>query len=85
VFPERTTGNIKQYVHEQAVELVFNLDEVSCSDWEDRCEKSVIVPTIFEERIIHHKVQKATKHVTALVYVTAAGTEDHLIWSFRKN
>jgi hypothetical protein len=36
VFLERTIDNVKLNVHGQAVELGFNLDEVGCSDWEDR-------------------------------------------------
>jgi hypothetical protein len=45
------------HLHGQAVELVFNLDEGGCSDWEDHCEKSAIVPTVFKGRMIHHKVK----------------------------
>jgi hypothetical protein len=32
----------------------------------------VIVPTVFEGHMIYHKVKSLTKHVTALVCVTAA-------------
>jgi hypothetical protein len=32
VFLEKTIGNVKQYVHGQAVELAFNLDEVGYSN-----------------------------------------------------
>jgi hypothetical protein len=71
VFLERTIDNIKQYVHWQAVELGFNLDEVGSSTGEDRCRQNVIVPTVCEGRMIHHKVKRLTKHVTALVCVTA--------------
>jgi hypothetical protein len=71
VFLERTIDNIKQYVPWQAVELLFNPDEVSVSDWEDRCEKSMIVPTVFKGRMIHHKVKRSTKHAIALACVTA--------------
>jgi hypothetical protein len=71
-FLETTVDNIKQYVHGQAVELVFALGEVGCSDWEDRCEKTLVVPAIFKKRVIHHKVKRSIKHLTALVCVAAA-------------
>jgi hypothetical protein len=57
MFLERTGDNIEQCVHGQAVELIFNLDEIGCSDWEDICEKSVVVPRVFKVRVIHHKVK----------------------------
>jgi hypothetical protein len=39
VFLERTIDNVKRHVHAQAVELVFNLDEVGGSDWEILAKK----------------------------------------------
>jgi hypothetical protein len=56
VFLERTSHNVKLNVHGQAVKLVFGLDEVGCSDWEDRCQKSVIIPKVFKGCAMHHKV-----------------------------
>jgi hypothetical protein len=55
------------------LKLFFDLDEGRCSDWEDRCEKGVIVPTVFKGRMIRHKVKRSRKNVTALVCVTAVG------------
>jgi hypothetical protein len=60
-------------VHGQAVALGFNLDEVGCSDPEDRCEKGVIVPARFKGRMVHHKGKRSAKYATALAFVTAAG------------
>jgi hypothetical protein len=46
-------------------ELVFNLDEVGMSEWEDRKEKKVIVPTFMDDRtigryIIQHQRESGT-------------------------
>jgi hypothetical protein len=73
VFLERTIDNIKQYMHGQVFELVFNLDEIGYSDWEDHCKKCVIVLMVFKGPLIHHKLTGSTRHVTTLVSVTAAG------------
>jgi hypothetical protein len=35
------------------VELVFNLDEISMPEWEDRKEKKGIVPTFMDGQTIH--------------------------------
>jgi hypothetical protein len=47
MFLERTIANIKQYVHRQAAELVLNFDEFGCPDWNNRCEKSMMIATVF--------------------------------------
>jgi hypothetical protein len=65
-------NNIKQYIHRQAVQLVFDLDEVGSSDWQDYCEKRVIVSTVFAGCVIHHKKGKSTIHVRDLVCLTVA-------------
>jgi hypothetical protein len=62
-------------MHRRAVKLVFNLDEVGCSEWGDRREKHVIFPAVLKGCLTHHKVKRSTKHVTTLVRVTAAGDQ----------
>jgi hypothetical protein len=37
-------------------ELVFNLDEVGISEWEDRKDRNAIVPKTMDEQTIHHRV-----------------------------
>jgi hypothetical protein len=43
MFLERSVQNLNEYVHGWTAELVFNLDEVGISDWEDRKARKVVV------------------------------------------
>jgi hypothetical protein len=45
-------------------ELVFNLDEVGSSDWEDRKPKNVIVPRAASPDAIYHEASQ--QHMTLL-------------------
>jgi hypothetical protein len=40
-------------------ELVFNLDEVGMSEWEDRKVRKVIVPTTMDDQKIHHRASRS--------------------------
>jgi hypothetical protein len=40
-------------------ELVFNLDEVGMSEWEDRKERKVIVPRTMENGRIYHRESRS--------------------------
>jgi hypothetical protein len=61
------------FVHRRPCELVFNVDEVGCSDWEDGSEKSVIILICLKSKMIHHGIRCSRKHITALRCVAAAG------------
>jgi hypothetical protein len=55
------------------VELVFNLDEVGISDWEDRKTKTVIVPASMHGQMIHHEISRSVKHISVIACISAAG------------
>jgi hypothetical protein len=55
------------------VELVFNLDEVGISNWENRKAKTVIVPATMHGQTIHHEISRAVKHISVIACVSAAG------------
>jgi hypothetical protein len=55
------------------VELVFNLDKVTMSEWEDRKEKKVIVSMTMDGQTIHHDASRSVKHISAIAYITAGG------------
>ena len=65
--------NMKKYVEGRMSELTFNLDEVGCSDWEDRKPKCVIIPKNTDSDEIFHSVDRSSKHISLLVCVSAAG------------
>jgi hypothetical protein len=45
VFPYAGLDGFRDHVHHAYPELVFNLDEIGISEWEDRCTRRVIVPS----------------------------------------
>jgi hypothetical protein len=58
VFLKRTIQDLDDYVQGCLAELVFNLDEVSVSDWEDRKTKAVILPAGVRGQTIHPGVSR---------------------------
>jgi hypothetical protein len=52
-------------------ELVFNLDEVGMSKWEDSKKKKVIVPMRMDGQTIHHGASRSVKHILVIVCITA--------------
>jgi hypothetical protein len=58
-FLDESTRCLRENVHEMKVELVFNLHEVSMSEWKDRKEKKVIVPITMDDQTIHQGASKA--------------------------
>jgi hypothetical protein len=54
-------------------ELAFNLDEVGMSEWQDRKEKEVTVPTFTDGQTIHHRALRGARHISIITCITAAG------------
>jgi hypothetical protein len=54
-------------------ELVFNLDEIGMSEYEDREEKKVIVPMTMDSQRIHQGASRSVKHISVIAYITARG------------
>jgi transposase len=53
-FLHRAVQDLKEYVQECTTELVFNLDEVGVSDWEDGKMRNICVQaTMGDEAIVH--------------------------------
>jgi hypothetical protein len=73
MFRERTVQDLKEDVQEYVAELVFNLDEVGISDWEDRNTKRVIIPATMCGQTIHHAISRTVKHISAIAWASAAG------------
>jgi hypothetical protein len=64
---------LEQHIDGKFWELMFNLNEVGSSDWEDRKPKRVIVPRHILPDDVYHSVQRRYRHVTLLACVSAAG------------
>jgi hypothetical protein len=49
VFLEAAIEGIRTHVQNACADLVFDLDEIGGSEWEDRIERKVIVPSAMRE------------------------------------
>jgi hypothetical protein len=67
------TMKVKVHVAGKFSELVFNLDELGSTDWEDRKVKKVIVPADVGKEDVYHAVSRRHRHITLLACVSAAG------------
>jgi hypothetical protein len=72
-FLDETTRCLREQVQGMKAELVFNLDEVGMSEWEDRKEKKVIVPTFTHGQTTYPKVSRGIRHISIITCITAAG------------
>jgi hypothetical protein len=65
-----------EYVQGCTAELVFNLDEVGISDWEDCKVRKVVVPyrrsCAARRCMIHHGISRKVKHISVIACVFAA-------------
>jgi hypothetical protein len=52
-------------------DLVFNLDEVGISDWEDRKLKKVVVPITVAAHNIHHRISRNVKQISIVRCISA--------------
>jgi hypothetical protein len=64
---------LSEYLPGSCAELVFNLDEVGISEWEDRAPRKMIVPVSMTDQTIHHNVHRNLKHISVICCVSAAG------------
>jgi hypothetical protein len=53
--------------------LIFNLDEVGSSDWEEHKPKKIIAPRSIPADQVFHSISRRYHHVTLLACVSAAG------------
>jgi hypothetical protein len=72
-----TINGIEEAVHGCTRDLVFNLDEVGVSEWEDRKSKKVVVPLAMSSQIIHREVNRNLKHITVITCIATSG--EHVI------
>jgi hypothetical protein len=54
-------------------ELVFNLDEVGVSEWEDRRDRKVVIPRTISGQTMHHRASRNVKHISIITCISAAG------------
>jgi hypothetical protein len=58
-------------------DLVFNLDEVGVSEWEDPKSKKAVIAIGRDSQIIHYGLSRNLKHIIFITCVAASG--EHVI------
>ena len=72
-FLQQHLTNMTQYVQGCCSELLFNIDEMGSSEWEDRKVKKVVIPFETDPKSIYHKTTRKIRHQTLVSIVSAAG------------
>jgi transposase len=72
-FLEATIEGFQNHVHNSCAELIFNLGEIGISEWEDRTERRVIVPSTMRGQTIFHGIRRNLKHISVVACISAAG------------
>jgi hypothetical protein len=73
IFLDVTRQAMKDAVHLRPADLIFNLDEVGISEWEDRKSKRVVVPMTANGQTVHHAVSRDLKHLSIVTCISAGG------------
>jgi hypothetical protein len=64
---------VSEYLPGSSAELVFNIDEIGISEWEDRDLRKVIVPVSMTNQTIYHGVHRNIKHISVICCALTAG------------
>jgi hypothetical protein len=54
-------------------DLVFDLDEIGVSEWEDRKSRKAVVPSAMSSQTIHSGVNRNLKHIAVITCIAAGG------------
>jgi hypothetical protein len=73
VLLNRNVRSMHEAVQGRPADLVFNLDEVDMSDWEDPQPRKVVVPRTAAPHSIHHRLSRSLKHISVVACVSASG------------
>jgi hypothetical protein len=63
---------IKNYVPKIPAGLIFNIDESGLSDWEERKEKRVLMPSGHIDSTLHYPVNRSLRHHRLICCISAA-------------
>jgi hypothetical protein len=77
VFLEAAIEGVQTHVQNACADLVFNLDQIGISEWEDWVKRKVIVPSVMRQQKIFHGIHHGLKHISVVTCISAGG--DHMI------
>jgi hypothetical protein len=72
VFLDQTGRSVHDAVQGRPADLVFNLDEIGISDWDDR-EPKKVVPRTAPLHSIHHPLSRSVKYISVVACISASG------------
>jgi hypothetical protein len=72
-FLDTMIESLHEHQSSSCAELVFSVDEVGISEWEDRAWWKVIVPVSMTGQTIHQSIHCNLKHIFVISCVSAAG------------
>jgi hypothetical protein len=72
-FLERTVHDLNDHVQGCVSLLVFNLEEVGISGWEDRNAKRVVVPAAMLNQTINPGISRDVKRISVIACVSTGG------------
>jgi hypothetical protein len=67
---DRSVQDPKEYVQRSITELIFNLDEVGISDWEDRKTRNIVAASTRRGEAIHHGMSRNVKYISAIISIS---------------
>jgi hypothetical protein len=73
VYLEHHIATMKTHIVGKFSELIFNLDEVGSSEWDDRKPRKAIASQVVSPEDVYHSVARIYGHVTLLACVSATG------------
>jgi hypothetical protein len=73
MFLEERMRSMHETLQGCPVDLVFDLDEVGISDWEDRKPKKVVVRISVAAHTIHRRISRNVKHISIVTCISAGG------------
>lgn len=70
---ENNINQLKSSIQGIPIDFIFNLDEMGCSEYEDRQERTVIVPIQYKYSTAPYPVSRTEKHATCLACINLNG------------
>jgi hypothetical protein len=84
VFREAAIDGFRDHVHNACAEFVLNLYEIGVSEWEDRSEWRVIVPSTMRGQTSYNAVHRNLKHISVVACISATGEHMKPFWFARR-
>jgi hypothetical protein len=72
-FLKTPTERLQDPSHNSYAQLVFNLDEMRISEWEDHTERQILVQSTMRRQAIFHPIHWILQHVLLVSCISTIG------------